>query len=196
MTVRGGERFMGSASNQELIVLLDEEGNEIGTAPKLESHHANTPLHKAFSCYVFNDKGEFLVTQRALSKKVWPGVWTNSVCGHPTPGETYEAAIMRRAAQELGMTLKDIVVVLPDYRYQTPPFNDIIENEICPVFVARLVDGPAPNPEEIEDYVWMSWEGYQYDIAARPDVYSYWAKDQLIQLREHPRVLEYVKIDS
>lgn len=59
----------------ELIVLVDEDGHEIGTAPKLTSHHLHTPLHKAFSCYIFDeDEGRFLVTQRALSKKVWPGV--------------------------------------------------------------------------------------------------------------------------
>ncbi|HTE58150.1 MAG TPA: isopentenyl-diphosphate Delta-isomerase [Verrucomicrobiae bacterium] len=170
--------------NEELIVLLDEQGKPIGTAPKLASHHANTPLHAAFSCYVFNDKDEFLVTQRALSKKVWPGVWTNSVCGHPGPDETHQAAIERRAHDELGATLTDIQVILPDYRYKTPAFNGIVENEICPVFTARLKGGLAPNPEEVEDYSWLTWADYKADLQSHGEKYSYWAKDQLKQLAE------------
>jgi isopentenyl-diphosphate delta-isomerase len=176
---------------EELIVLLDTNGNEIGTAPKLASHHAHTPLHRAFSCYVFNDEGKFLVTQRALSKKVWPGVWTNSVCGHPAPGETHEAAIRRRAQHELGMQVSDIQVVLPDYRYITPPFKGIIENEICPVFVARLAGGPKPNPEEIETLEWLDWSAYVAHITAQPDKYSYWAKDQLTQLQASELISHY-----
>jgi isopentenyl-diphosphate Delta-isomerase len=176
---------------EELIVLLGEDGREVGTASKLASHHANTPLHKAFSCYVFNDRGQLLVTQRALSKKVWPGVWTNSVCGHPAPGETYEAAISRRARDELGMSLIDIAVALPDYRYKTPPFNGIIENEICPVYLARLGNGPAPNPVEVEAYKWMAWQDYLKALANDQDKYSYWAKDQAIQLQNHPFINQY-----
>ena len=88
--------------NQELIVYVDENGIPTGeTAPKLDAHTLNTRLHAAFSCYIFNDQGEFLVTRRALTKKVWPGVWTNSVCGHPGPGESNESAIIRRAKYEL-----------------------------------------------------------------------------------------------
>lgn len=168
----------------ELIVLVDENGSEVGTAPKLESHHANTPLHKAFSCYIFNDRGQLLVTQRALSKKVWPGVWTNSVCGHPGPGESHENAIRRRAQEELGMSVGDIKVVLPNYRYKTPPFNGIVENEVCPVFVARMAKDPNPNPDEVEDIVWMDWKEYAEDVKTHPEKYSYWAKDQLPLLIE------------
>ena len=91
-------------SRQELIVLVDESGTPIGSAEKLSSHHADTPLHLAFSCYVFDDEGRFLATRRSSQKKVWPGVWSNSVCGHPLPGEAVVAAIRRRLRYELGMT--------------------------------------------------------------------------------------------
>lgn len=183
---------MLQAKVQELIVLLDDDYNEIGTAPKLESHHAHTPLHRAFSCYVFNDKGEFLVTQRALSKKVWPGVWTNSVCGHPAPGESYEDAIARRSEDELGMTLRDITLILPNYRYITPPFQGIIENEFCPVYVARLASGPKPNPEEVEALKWLPWEDYVNELLTNPVPYSYWAKDQLAPLSESPKFQRFI----
>jgi isopentenyl-diphosphate delta-isomerase len=167
---------------KEQIILVDEIGNQIGTAPKLASHHASTPLHLAFSCYIFDEQGKFLVTQRALSKKVWPGVWTNSVCGHPTPGESFEQAITRRAQDELGMKVKGIQEILPDYRYRTPPYNGIIENEICPVFVARAASDVSPNPEEVESYHWMPWKEYEKELREQPDEYSYWAKDQYKQL--------------
>lgn len=163
----------------ELIVFVDEQGRPTGeTGPKLASHHGNTKLHLAFSCYAFNERGELLVTQRALSKKVWPGVWTNSFCGHPMPGETTEAAIGRRAQDELGMTVKEVACVLPTYRYRTPPFQGIIENEFCPVFAARVSSPPRPNPEEVERFQWMSWAEYRRALIERDGEFSYWAKDQ------------------
>lgn len=178
---------------EELVVLLDDNGKEIGTAPKLPTHHAHTPLHKAFSCYVFDAHGRFLATQRALSKKVWPGVWTNSVCGHPAPSESDHAAIARRSQQELGMEVTDIQILLPNYRYKTPPYNGIIENEICPVYVARLVSGPQPNPEEIEAYEWLSWDDYTQAIQQNPDKYSYWTKDQVPRIVDHPLLKQYAR---
>ena len=170
---------------KEQIILVDDNANPIGTAPKLASHHADTPLHLAFSCYVFNNKGEFLVTQRALNKKVWPGVWTNSVCGHPAPGESFEQAIARRAKDELGMRLKDIQEILPDYRYKTPPYNGIVENEICPVFAAYAHSDITPNPDEVEAYRWLPWPIYEHELRNNPDDYSYWAKDQYKQLMKN-----------
>lgn len=177
------------AMQEELIVLVNDQGEDIGSAPKLASHHADTPLHRAFSCYIFNDNGELLITQRALSKKVWPSVWTNSVCGHPAPGESFEAAIERRAEQELGMQVSDIQVVLPDYHYHTPPYNGVIENEICPVYIAKLKTQPQPNPDEVENMQWLSWPGYADFLKDNADQCSYWAKDQFNQLAGHPLII-------
>lgn len=178
---------------QELIVFVYGDGKPTGeVGPKLESHTGDTRLHLAFSCYVFNDKGEFLVTQRARSKKVWPGVWTNSVCGHPSPGEEIVDAIKRRLNFELGMAAKDFKVILPKYIYKTPPFNGIIEHEFCPVYVARATSEPQPNPDEVEDYKWMKWEDYVTEVEADgADKYSWWCKDQLRLIKNHPVVLEY-----
>jgi isopentenyl-diphosphate delta-isomerase len=172
--------------NRDLVVYVDEYDNPTGeTAPKLDAHNAHTKLHAAFSCYIFNDKGQLLVTQRALSKKVWPGVWTNSVCGHPAPHESRQAAIIRRTEYELGMVVKDIQVVLPQYRYKTPPFNGIIEHEYCPVYFAHAGSLPKPNPEEVEAYKWVTWNDFIVVAESdKDDTWSWWCKDQLKHLKQ------------
>lgn len=168
----------------EKIVLVDQHGRVIGEAPKLSSHGIDTPLHLGFSCYLFNRQGKFLLTRRALSKKVWPGVWTNSVCGHPSPGESNEAAVARRAEYELGLDrLTDLELILGDYRYRTPPYNGIVENEVCPVFFGLVDKEPQPNPDEVEEFKWVDWTSVERLIDNDPQKYSYWFKDQLQQLK-------------
>lgn len=178
----------------EQIVLVDNAGNPTGVAPKLASHHAETPLHLAFSCYIFDEQGKFLLTQRAKKKKVWPGVWTNSVCGHPAPKEKIEDAIARRLKYELGLNRpKKIIEILPDYRYKTPPFNGIVENEICPVYVAVVNNEPQPNPDEVEAYRWLSLSEVISDVKRRPRLYSYWLKDELKQLAVSRKFRQFLK---
>lgn len=170
----------------ELIVFVDEDGQPTGEiGSKQESHTATTRLHLAFSCYIFRKPGnDFLMTQRAISKRVWPGVWTNSLCGHPMPGETIEDAIRRRAKFELGLDdLEDITCVLPKYRYTTPQFNGIIENEFCPVYVAYVADDPDLNTDEVEAYRWIAWKEYAKILTDKAAHVSYWTKDQYKQLK-------------
>ncbi len=167
----------------EYVVYVDRNGESTGEiAPKLEAHNANTRIHSAFSCYIFNQKGDLLVTQRAHSKKVWPGVWTNSACGHPGPGESREDAIVRRVNQELGMKVSDLKLVLPTYTYKTPPFNGVIEHEFCPVYFAIAVTEPEPNPDEVADYKWLKWDDVKSEIANNSDDWSWWSKDQIKEL--------------
>ncbi len=171
----------------EQIVFVDEDGQPTGeVGPKLASHTASTKRHLAFSCYIFRPSdNKFLITQRALSKKVWPGVWTNSVCGHPAPGEAIEDAIRRRAKDELGVqVLKDITCVVPDYKYTTPPYNGIIENEFCPVYVAYAMADVQRNPDEVETYQWLDWPEYVHMLLDEKENMSYWAKDQYTRLKD------------
>lgn len=174
-------------------MLVDTAGHELGSAEKLATHSDHTPLHRAFSCYIFDDAGKFLATQRAENKKVWPGVWTNSCCGHPAPGESFEDAIRRRVMYELGMEISDIALLVSDYIYKTPPFRGIVEHEFCPIYIARSRGGQCvPNSEEVAAYEWRDWELYRADaISDTADVYSWWCKDQLRLIRQHPLVLQY-----
>ncbi len=167
----------------ELVVLLDEEGRALGSAAKASVHHARTPLHLAFSCYVLDPDGRLLVTQRALSKVTFPGVWTNSCCGHPAPGESLEAAVGRRVRQELGVTLTDVRLVLPRFRYRAVMDNGVVENELCPVYVATCADpaGVHPDPTEVEDLVWEPWASFRESVLAGRDVSS-WCREQVAEL--------------
>ena len=102
----------------DLVVLLDERDLPVGEAPRRSVHTDRTPRHLAFSCYLFDERGRVLLTRRALEKATWPGVWTNSCCGHPRPGETAEDAVRRRVFQELGAGVDGLELVLPDFGYR------------------------------------------------------------------------------
>jgi isopentenyl-diphosphate delta-isomerase len=142
----------------EFIVLLDESGHAIGSADKVTSHHRDTPLHLAFSCYLLDDDGRVLLTQRSAAKRTFPGVWTNSFCGHPAPGEALPDAVHRRGQDELGVKLADLRLVLPEFRYRAVMADGTAEHEYCPVFAARLKDGPPQlNPAEVDDQRWVTW---------------------------------------
>lgn len=169
--------------DDEQIVLVDEDKNILGVAPKLASHHATTPLHLAFSVYITNGTGKVLITRRALTKKVWPGVWTNSCCGHLAPKESTQDAVHRRVEYELGIRLDSLSCALPDYRYTTPAFNGVIENEVCPVFFGTTKDQLDPNSAEVADYSWVSWDELVNEaLADTKDTWSWWCKDQVKQM--------------
>ena len=170
-----------AAPADDLVVLLDEEGREIGTASKSSVHGADTSLHLAFSCYVFNDRGEVLVTRRALTKKTWPGVWTNSFCGHPAPAETLTDAVHRRADFELGLDIHRIDLALPLFRYRATDSSGIVENEVCPVYLARASEDPVPNPDEVMEFTWTQPEALRRSVLASPFAFSPWL---VLQMRE------------
>jgi isopentenyl-diphosphate delta-isomerase len=165
----------------EQVVLVDDTGASIGVADKIAVHTTDTALHLAFSCHVYNTAGQLLVTRRALSKLTWPGVWTNSFCGHPAPGESQESAIARRAAYELGITLFDLEIVIPDFRYRAVDASGIVENEICPVYRAVTTDEPAPNPDEVSEYQWVDPQELRTSAASAPYAFSPWLGWQLSQ---------------
>jgi isopentenyl-diphosphate Delta-isomerase len=166
----------------EEVVLLDEGGHAIGTAPKATTHHADTPLHLAFSCYVFDTEGRLLLTRRALDKPTFPGVWTNSVCGHPGPGEALVEAVARRASQELGLVLDDVRLALPAFRYSATMPSGVRENELCPVFTAVTTSVPQPDPKEVAELAWVAWPEFRDGVLAGDREVSVWCAAQVAEL--------------
>ena len=166
----------------EWVVLVADDGTPIGRAAKAEVHTEDTPLHLAFSCYVFNADGQVLVTRRALSKRTWPGVWTNSFCGHPAPEESFADAIARRAQFELGLDVTDVELVLPEFRYRAVDASGVVEHEICPVFIARAASHPQPNADEVVEWAWVSFDALAHTAAHLPQLVSPWLVDQVTQL--------------
>jgi len=171
---------------EEQVVLLDEVGRSIGAAAKRGVHHKHTPLHLAFSCYVFDPDGALLVTQRALDKPTWPGVWTNSFCGHPGPGERITEAVRRRAEQELGIVVEDLRVALPAFRYRAVMADGVVENEMCPVFVATTRSDVRPDPDEVEAYEWVRWSEFRGTVLHGSRDVSPWCVEQVEALPEDP----------
>src|SRR5690606_31874923 len=132
----------------ERVVLLAEDGAPCGVASKASVHHERTPLHLAFSCHVIDARGRILLTRRSLTKRTWPGTWTNAFCGHPEPFEAIPDAVERRARQELRLELRGMRLALPDFRYRAVDASGTVENEVCPVYIAHAVNDPAPQPDE------------------------------------------------
>ena len=172
-----------TASDPELVVLLDGDEQPIGSAPKASVHHQATPLHLAFSCYVFDERGRVLLTRRALAKATWPGVWTNSFCGHPAPDEDLSDAVRRRAHRELGLLIEPPVCVLPRFRYRAVAADGTVENEVCPVFFARTHGTVRAAADEVMEWRWVAWT----DLRSAAELawpMSPWAVEQVPLLAE------------
>ncbi len=178
------------AAEEEYVVLLDESGAAIGTAPKRTVHHRGTPLHLAFSCYVFDGSDRLLLTQRAAGKLTWPGVWTNTLCGHPAPGEPMASAVTRRARDELGLGIRDLQVALPGFRYRAVMPDGTTEHEVCPVFTAVTDEQPSPRSTEVDAVSWVRWSSFSADVLGGRREVSPWCVEQVQQLAAlaaHPR---------
>jgi isopentenyl-diphosphate Delta-isomerase len=183
----------------ESVVLLDEAGHPRGTADKVAVHNAQTPLHLAFSCYLFNEDGQFLLTRRAESKRTFPGVWTNTCCGHPLPGEPMSDSVLRRLRDELGIGAAKLTLVLPRFRYQARMANGVLENEVCPVYAAGLSgqSPPDPDPAEVAEVRWVDWDAFCEAVRAGRQPVSPWCAMQLAELTGlGPRPLDWIPADA
>lgn len=168
-------------SFDDKVVFVDEFNSPIGTGDKLPSHTGNTQLHRAFSVFLFDPMGRFLMQQRAFSKKTWPGVWSNSCCGHVMLHETTEAAARRRLKFELGLTGIGLTLALPNFRYRAEK-DGVVENEMCPVFVGVTDRVPRPNPSEVEAVKWVDWEEFVRSIDDPDTDISPWAVEEVREL--------------
>jgi isopentenyl-diphosphate Delta-isomerase len=174
--------MVAQADPADLVVLLDDEGRPSGTAPRATVHGTDTPLHLAFSCYVFDTADRLLLTRRAVTKRTWPGVWTNSFCGHPRPGEESTDALHRYARHELGMTVLEPVCLLPSFRYRAVDAGGIVENELCPVYAVRATDEPVLNPDEAAEHQWVELAELRAAVTAAPWALSPWLLEQVAEI--------------
>lgn len=175
-------RTYAAVGSIERVVLLDDDGRPAGTMLKSEVHGPHTPLHAAFSTYGFDRSGRLLLTRRAATKTAWPGVWTNTCCGHPAPGESLETAVTRRLDAELGMAPASVTMVLPDFRYNAVDANGIMENEICPVLFVELDGDPTPVASEVCETAWVDRHHLLHLATNLPVLLSPWAVLQITEL--------------
>ncbi|MGQ0467852.1 MAG: isopentenyl-diphosphate Delta-isomerase [Sporichthyaceae bacterium] len=176
----------------EQVVLLDADGKPCGIADKTQVHGETTPYHFAFSSYVFDAGGRFLITQRAHGKATWPGVWTNSCCGHPAPGEDPAAAVHRRLREELNLTADRVELALPDFSYRAS-FQGVEEFELCPVFLARVSADPVPDPSEVAGWRWIEWAEFLALAADENGGLSPWARSQARQLEDDGHIGRFLE---
>ena len=155
-----------------MLELVDEDGKTIGTAEKLAAHQAPGQLHRAFSVFLFDESGRLLLQRRALGKYHSPGVWSNTCCGHPYPGEAPVAAAARRTIEELGVT-PPLLAEAGTVRYNHPdPASGLVEQEFNHLFVGLVQAEPRPDPEEIEDTAFVTAAELAERHAAAP--FSAW----------------------
>jgi isopentenyl-diphosphate delta-isomerase len=160
-------------NNQHYVILVDEKDNQIGTMEKIEAHEKGL-LHRAFSVFIYNDKDELLLQQRALTKYHTPGLWTNTCCSHQKVGETNIEAGQRRLMEEMGFSvpLEDKI----SFTYKAPFSNGLTEHEYDHILVGRYNQEPKPNPDEVASYKWQKVEDIVKDISENPDRYTAWFK--------------------
>lgn len=161
-------------TDKEMIILVDEHDNEVGSIEKMEAHRNGGKLHRAFSIFVFNSAGELMLQQRAKTKHHWAGFWTNTCCSHPAVGESLEQAAQRRLQEEMGFTcpLKKVF----SFTYRAHFTNGLSEYEFDHFFIGKYDDAPKPNLEEVGAWKWISAQDLREDIARNPGAFTPWFK--------------------
>lgn len=161
-------------TQKEYVVLVDENDNECGAMEKMEAHEKGA-LHRAFSLFVYNDKGEMLLQQRALHKYHSAGLWTNACCSHPRINESLQDAVNRRVQEEMGFLCESQFVFSFIYRADMPE-NNLIEHELDHVFIGKFSGIPHLNPMEVANYEYVSIPEIRRRIAKNPDIFTAWFK--------------------
>lgn len=155
------------------VVLVDEAGAEVGVMGKLEAHRPPGLLHLAFSVVVFTPDGRVILQRRASAKYHFAGLWSNTCCSHPQPGEPVQEAAARRLADEMGLACP--LEQVGSFRYEaTDPVSGLVERELDVVLVGMSGDEPVPDPSEVAEVGLVSLEALRADLAARPDRYTPW----------------------
>ena len=171
--------------SEDLVVLVDENDRAIGSAPKLEVHERGL-LHRAVSLLLRDDRGRFLLQRRASKKYHSAGLWSNTCCGHPRPGESNESAALRRLRDEMGIWEVKIRRVSA-FLYRTAVGNGLVEHEVDHVLVGEWNGDPKPDPSEVSEWRWVTESALYADLADNPDRYTPWLADVLQHSRRLPQ---------
>ncbi len=180
------------SSDEESLILVDSDDRELGFLDKSACHDGAGVLHRAFSLFVFNERGELLIQQRAEDKRLWPSYWSNSCCSHPRRGESMETAVGRRLEQELGMN------IALRYRYKfeySASFEDLgTEHELCWVYTGFATGEPLINTAEIASWRWVDGDLLTRQLDTEPERFTPWFKMEWQRLRrEFPVALTISK---
>ena len=163
---------------EDRLVLVDENDREVGTESKLPVH-VDGRLHRAFSVFVFDDAGKMLLQRRAVTKYHSAGLWSNTCCGHPRPGEPTEEAAHRRLVEEMRFDCPLQPVF--NFKYRAELDNGLFEHEYDHVLVGTFDGSPTPDPQEVAGWRWAAVDDVSEDQIANPTSYSVWFR---IALRE------------
>ena len=158
---------------EEKVILVDREDNPVGTLPKMEAHEKGV-LHRAFSVFILNQKGELMLQQRALHKYHSPGLWTNTCCSHQREGEENLQAGTRRLEEEMGFSVA--LEELFSFIYKAPFDNGLTEHELDHVMLGYYEGIPEINSDEVNAWKWMSLNEIASDLTVKPESYTVWFK--------------------
>jgi isopentenyl-diphosphate Delta-isomerase len=173
----------------EQVILVNEHDQELGTLEKLEAHQKGV-LHRAFSALVFNSKGELLIQQRAHSKYHSAGLWTNTCCSHPKPGESIEEAARRRLQEEMGIEVQPQSVY--SFIYKANLDGGLIEHEFDHVLLGHFDGEPKINKHEVADWKFASLQELRIQVQDNPAAFTHWFK----LILNHPEINSFVSVQS
>ncbi|MBX9850355.1 MAG: isopentenyl-diphosphate Delta-isomerase [Cytophagaceae bacterium] len=160
-------------SKNEFVVLVDEHDNELGVLDKLAAHRIGA-LHRAFSVFVFNSKGELLLQQRADDKYHSGGLWSNTCCSHPAKGEAIADAARRRLKEEMGFECEVFFKFIFSYRIEFE--NGLTEHELDHVYFGICDETPTPNSSEVKNWRYISLPKLQEELAQSPEKFTGWIR--------------------
>ena len=157
----------------EHVVLVDTDDNDLGTMEKMKAHETGS-LHRAFSAFVFNSKGQLLLQRRAYTKYHSRGQWTNTCCSHPRLGELIEEAASRRLREEMGITCAFKAQF--SFIYHAPMEDGLSEHELDHVLYGHTDDVPQPNPQEVAEWRYATLDEIREELESHPEVFTAWFK--------------------
>ncbi len=167
--------------DDEPLILVNEQDEVVGYLDKASCHVGDGVLHRAFSIFIFNDRGELLLQQRSDQKWLWPRFWSNSCCSHPRKGEDMETAIHRRLQEELGFDTP--LHYLYKFQYHARYNDRGSENELCYVYIGKYDGSVQVNPNEIAAWRWISPEALEQEMAQHPERFTPWFKMEWERIR-------------